>query len=50
MGGFGLFSIRERLDHLGGRLDIRSGLGRGTHVVLTAPLKREEELVRERAR
>ncbi len=37
-GGFGLFSIRERLDQVGGRVDIRSRPGRGTCVTLIAPL------------
>jgi signal transduction histidine kinase len=36
--GFGLFSIRERLTHMGGKLYIRSGNGRGTRVTLLAPL------------
>jgi len=36
-GGFGLFSIRERLRHFGGRLTIQSEKGKGTRVVLTAP-------------
>jgi PAS domain S-box-containing protein len=36
--GFGLFSIRERLRHLSGQMDVRSGRGRGTRVILTAPL------------
>lgn len=36
--GFGLFNIRERLTHVGGRLQIHSELGQGTRVVLTAPL------------
>jgi PAS domain S-box-containing protein len=36
--GFGLFSIRERLDPLGGCLDVRSELGRGTEVTLWGPL------------
>ncbi len=35
--GFGLFSIRERLKHLGGRLVIKSRPGRGTSVSITAP-------------
>jgi PAS domain S-box-containing protein len=38
-GGFGLFSIRERLGHMGGHFDIESKLGRGTRVTLSAPLK-----------
>ena len=36
--GFGLFSIRERLDFLGGSLEIHSKTGKGTKVVLVAPL------------
>lgn len=36
-GGFGLFSIRERLQLLGGRMRIRSAPGQGTEVVLVAP-------------
>ncbi len=35
--GYGLFSIRERLGHLGGRLDIRSQSGKGTQVLLELP-------------
>ncbi len=38
-GGFGLFSIRERLSHIGGRLEIESGDGRGTVATLIAPTK-----------
>jgi len=37
-GGFGLFHIRERLREFEGGLDIKSGKGRGTKVVLLAPL------------
>lgn len=37
-GGFGLFSIRERLRSIGGRLVMRSKPGRGTWAVLTLPL------------
>lgn len=36
--GFGLFSIRERLGFVGGSVEIESGLGTGTKVVLKAPL------------
>jgi PAS domain S-box-containing protein len=36
--GFGLFSVRERLTHIGGRIDIQSAGGRGTTVTLLAPL------------
>ena len=37
-GGFGLFSIRERLEDLGGRLELESSPGQGTRVTLVAPL------------
>ena len=40
-GGFGLFSIRERLEPIGGRLNIESKPGNGTKVTITAPLKKE---------
>ncbi|MBU2548718.1 MAG: PAS domain S-box protein [Proteobacteria bacterium] len=36
-GGFGLFSIKERLGHLGGGMEIDSLPGLGTRVILTAP-------------
>lgn len=35
---FGLFHIRERLEYLGGRMKLRSEIGRGTRVTLIAPL------------
>ncbi len=37
--GFGLFSIRERLTHVGGTFALESEPGRGTRVTLTAPLQ-----------
>jgi signal transduction histidine kinase len=40
-GGFGLFSIRERLEQLGGRLEIESAPGRGCTAIITVPLKCE---------
>lgn len=36
-GGFGLYSIRERLRHVGGQLAIKSKPGQGTTVIITAP-------------
>jgi signal transduction histidine kinase len=39
-GGFGLFSLRERMDVLGGSFEIRSRPGEGSRVTLLAPLKR----------
>lgn len=41
-GGFGLFNIRERIDLLGGNVDIRSKPGEGTKVTIFAPLKESE--------
>lgn len=38
-GGYGLFSIRERLNPLGGCLVIESKIGQGTRVLIRAPLK-----------
>lgn len=38
-GGFGLYSIRERLTIIGGTLEIDSTPGRGTRVRITAPLE-----------
>ena len=37
-GGFGLFSIRERVSFLGGRLEIQSQPGRGSRFKLSIPL------------
>ncbi len=35
---FGLFSIQERLAHLGGRMDIASAPNQGTRITLTVPV------------
>ena len=37
-GGFGLFSIRERMTDIGGSLEVVTGPGRGCKAILTAPL------------
>jgi signal transduction histidine kinase len=37
--GFGLFSIREQLDRIGGTMHITSAPGQGCRIVLTAPLQ-----------
>jgi PAS domain S-box-containing protein len=37
--GFGLFSIRERLTHVGGTFAVESTPGKGTKVTLVAPLQ-----------
>lgn len=36
-GGFGLFAIRERVEVLGGRLEVESAPGRGTRVAMVVP-------------
>jgi signal transduction histidine kinase len=36
--GLGLFSIRERLGHMGGHMEIVSAPGEGTQVTLVSPL------------
>ncbi len=41
-GGFGLFSISERMNYLGGKKEILSEFGHGTRITLTAPLLLEE--------
>jgi PAS domain S-box-containing protein len=38
-GGFGLFSIRERLDGLGGQLDIDAAPGKGTTATVRVPVR-----------
>ena len=59
-GGFGLFSIRERLSHVGGELRVESGhvspkgrpgraQGGGTRATLLAPLKRDRAPGRSKA-
>jgi PAS domain S-box-containing protein len=37
-GGFGLFSVRQQLEHIGGHLEIGTSPGEGTRVVVLAPL------------
>jgi PAS domain S-box-containing protein len=38
-GGFGLLSIKERIKHIGGLVEMKSGRGYGTCVTLVAPRK-----------
>jgi signal transduction histidine kinase len=40
--GFGLFSIRERLELLGGRMQVDATLGRGTRISVSAPRRRRD--------
>ena len=41
--GFGLFSIRERLKHLGGRIEIDTQPGAGTRILIESPTTWEDE-------
>jgi PAS domain S-box-containing protein len=47
-GRFGLFSIRVRLDPLGGHIEVESKPGHGTRVTLMAPLKGNGEYKKEK--
>lgn len=40
--GFGIFNIRERLNHIGGQFKIESDKEKGTKITLTAPLNLEK--------
>ena len=42
--GFGLFSIRERLNYFGGRMEIESAAGEVTRVILSLPLQRDKKM------
>jgi len=41
---FGLFHLRNRIDHLGGCLDVNSKPGNGTKVAIVMPLEQENSL------
>ncbi len=42
-GGFGLFNVRERLEYVGGHMEIESSPGKGTRITLTVPLDGKEQ-------
>jgi PAS domain S-box-containing protein len=50
-GGFGLFSIRERINYLGGKLEIESDVKSGTKIILCVPMnqKRRQKVGRSLA-
>jgi len=49
-GGFGLFSIRERLALLGGRVEIESRPGEGASFTLTAPAQSLDQIAKGQGR
>jgi len=46
-GGFGLFSIKERLRCLGGKMEIQSQIGKGAEIFLSLPLNSEPEMSKD---
>ena len=44
--GFGLFSVRERIEYFGGSFQLDSELGRGTRVTLLVPIELDSEVSR----
>ncbi len=44
--GYGLFNIRERMNHINGKFEIKSIPGRGTRVTLVAPLMPDHKLTK----
>jgi signal transduction histidine kinase len=45
--GFGLFSVRERLSHLGGQLEVQSAPGQGSRFTMTAPARLDTPSLRK---
>ena len=41
--GFGLFSVKERLEDFGGTLEISSAPGKGSKTIMTVPLWRADD-------
>jgi two-component system CheB/CheR fusion protein len=46
--GFGLYSIREQVEGLGGCIDIDSTLGEGTSISIILPLKKKKERIKRK--
>jgi two-component system, NarL family, sensor histidine kinase UhpB len=46
---FGLFNIRERIMHLGGKVEIRSEPNGGTTVIFTVPIESEHRTQKEKS-
>jgi len=39
-GGFGLFSVRERIEYLSGKIEIESRPGQGTFIKISVPVQK----------
>lgn len=44
-GGFGLMGMKERAELLGGLLDIKSSIGKGTKVILRLPITGKDDII-----
>ena len=47
-GGFGLYSLSERIQNFGGTLTLDSAPGQGTHITITTPLQTKESAHEEK--
>jgi PAS domain S-box-containing protein len=46
--GFGLFNIRQRIEYMGGRLEVESNMGDGARVTLVLPLGKKKKSANRR--
>ncbi len=47
--GFGLFSVRERVELFGGKLEVKSSPGKGTRLIISVPISRTAQPMRAAA-
>jgi signal transduction histidine kinase len=45
--GFGFFSVRERLNYIGGELEIKSKTGQGSQIILKVPRRKNSKSRKE---
>jgi PAS domain S-box-containing protein len=46
--GFGLFNIRQRIEYIGGKLEVESRIGHGARVTLVLPLRKKKKSTNRR--
>ncbi len=46
--GFGHFNIRQRMEYMGGKFELESTIGHGTHVTLLLPLRKKKKTINRR--